>query len=130
MDFPPRPREAPREPVPPARARRRDGAGPPTEPPEPPPREPRGSPGRRRPTRETLARIGVAVPWIALAIFIVAVGGIPFALAMIAFAVIGLSELFRMTRRYRPMVPVGFATAAALVVAAYYGSQFQIVLVL
>src|SRR5437762_2758208 len=66
---------------------------------------------------------------IALAIFIVAVGGIPFALAMIAFAVIGLSELFRMTRRYRPMVPIAFAAAAALVIAAYYGSQFQLVLV-
>jgi phosphatidate cytidylyltransferase len=69
------------------------------------------------------------VPWIVLAVFIVAVGGIPFALAMIGFAVIGLSELFRMTRRYRPMVPVAFATAAAMVIAAYYGSHFQIVLV-
>jgi phosphatidate cytidylyltransferase len=57
------------------------------------------------------------------------VGGIPFALAMIGFAVIGLSELFRMTRRYRPMIPVAFATAAAMMIAAYYGSQFQIVLV-
>ena len=56
-------------------------------------------------------------------------GGIPFALAMIGFAVIGLSELFRMTRRYRPMIPVAFATAAAMMIAAYYGSQFQIVLV-
>jgi phosphatidate cytidylyltransferase len=69
------------------------------------------------------------VPWILLAIFIVAVGGIPFALAMIGFATIGLTELFRMTRRDRPIVLVGFAAAAALVVAAYYGTQFQIVLV-
>ena len=61
--------------------------------------------------------------------FIVAVGGVPFALAMIGFAVIGMSELFRMTRRYRPMVPIAFAAAAALVIAAYYGDQFQIVLV-
>src|SRR5204863_7914612 len=129
MDFPPRPREAPREPPPRARARRSDGAGTPTEPPGPPPREPEAPRGRRRPRRETLARIGVAVPWIALAIFIVAVGGIPFALAMIAFAVIGLSELFRMTRKYRPMVPIAFAAAAALGIAAYYGSQFQLVLV-
>jgi phosphatidate cytidylyltransferase len=77
-----------------------------------------------------MARIAVAVPWIGLAIFIVAVGGIPFAVAMIGFSVIGLSELFRMTRRYRPMVPVAFAAAAAMVVSAYYGTQFQIVLVL
>ncbi|MGH2966354.1 MAG: phosphatidate cytidylyltransferase [Solirubrobacterales bacterium] len=125
MDFPPRPREAAPEP-PRARASRRE-PGPPTEPPGPPAAEPRG---RRRPRRETIARIAVAVPWIALAIFIVAVGGIPFALAMIGFSVIGLSELFRMTRRYRPMVPVAFAAAAAMVVAAYYGTQFQIVLVI
>ena len=77
-----------------------------------------------------MARIAVAVPWIGLAIFIVAVGGIPFALAMIGFSAIGLSELFRMTRRYRPMVPVAFAAAAGMVVAAYYGAQFQIVLVI
>jgi phosphatidate cytidylyltransferase len=69
------------------------------------------------------------VPWVLLAIFIVAVGGIPFAVAMIGFAVIGLSELFRMTREYRPLVPVAFAAAAALVIAAYYGDQFQLVLV-
>jgi phosphatidate cytidylyltransferase len=97
--------------------------------PEPAPGRPEPRRRARRPRRETLARIGVAVPWIALAVFIVAVGGIPFALAMIGFAVIGLSELFRMTRRYHPMIPIAFATAAAMVVAAYYGSQFQIVLV-
>jgi phosphatidate cytidylyltransferase len=55
-----------------------------------------------------MSRVGVAVPWIVLAIFIVAVGGLPFALAMIAFSVIGLSELFRMTRFQ--IVLVGVAT--------------------
>ena len=76
-----------------------------------------------------MALIGVAVPWIVLAILMIAVGGLPFALAMIGFAVIGLGELFRMTRRYRPMVPVAIAAVAAMVIAALYGSQFQIVLV-
>ncbi len=69
------------------------------------------------------------MPWVLLAIFIVAVGGIPFALAMIGFAVIGLAEFFRMTARYRPMIPVAFAAAAGLVIAAYYGDQFQMLLV-
>jgi phosphatidate cytidylyltransferase len=124
MDFPPRPpRQAPTERPPRQRASERSQRR----------RSSREAPARprrrRRPTRETLARIGVAVPWIALAIFIVAVGGIPFAVAMIGFAVIGLSELFRMTRRYRPMVPAAFLAAAGMVVAAYYGTQFQIVLV-
>jgi phosphatidate cytidylyltransferase len=113
MDFPPRPpREAP--PGPPASA---------TSSREPPARP------RRRPRKETLSRIGVAVPWVLLAIFIVAVGGIPFAVAMIGFAVIGLSEFFRMTREYRPLIPVAFAAAAALMIVAYYGDQFQLVLV-
>jgi len=74
--------------------------------------------------------VAVAVPWIVLAIALVVVGGIPFAAAMIGFAVIGLAELFRMTRRFGPLVPVAFAAAAALVVAAYYGGQFQLVIVL
>jgi phosphatidate cytidylyltransferase len=76
-----------------------------------------------------MARIGVAVPWIVLAILMIAVGGLPFALAMIGFAGIGLGELFRMTRRYRPMIPVAIVAVAAMVIAALYGSQFQIVLV-
>src|SRR4051794_37560810 len=128
MDFPPRsPRQGPTDRrAPPERSPRRGGSA---RPPRRPPAETPPRPRRRRPTRETMARIGVAVPWILLAVFIIAVGGIPFALAMIGFAVIGLGELFRMTRRFRPMIPVGFAAAAAMVVAAYYGTQFQIVLV-
>src|SRR4051812_33448229 len=63
--------------------------------PQGPPRRP-----RRRPTRETMARVGVAVPWIVFAILIVALGGIPFAVAMIGISMIGMAELFRMTRRF------------------------------
>jgi phosphatidate cytidylyltransferase len=69
------------------------------------------------------------VPWIVLAILIVIAGGIPFAVAMVGFAMIGLGEFFRMARRYRPMIPVGLAAAAGLVIAAYYGDQFQMLLV-
>jgi phosphatidate cytidylyltransferase len=131
MDFPPRPPEAPQQPQPGGRATRSPDAGPSDGATRRPPREPRAQPPRRRrPRRETIARVAVAIPWIALAIFIVAVGGIPFALAMIGFAVIGLSELFRMTRRYRPLVPVAFAVAAAMIIAAYYGSQFQLMLII
>jgi phosphatidate cytidylyltransferase len=99
-------------------------ARPPTAPPPPaPPRR------LRRPRRETMARVGWALPWVVFAIVIVAVGNELFALAMIGFAWIGLGELFRMTRRYQPMAAVALAAAAALVVAAYYGTHFQIVLV-
>ena len=77
-----------------------------------------------------MARVGVAIPWIAFAIVIVAVGGAPFAVAMIGIAVVGMAELFRMTRRFHPLAPVAFAAAAALVIAAYYGGQFQMMIVL
>jgi phosphatidate cytidylyltransferase len=77
-----------------------------------------------------MARVGVAIPWIVFAIVIVALGGIPFAVALIGLAIVGMAELFRMTRRFRPLAPVAFAAAAALVIAAHYGGQFQMVIVL
>ena len=95
----------------------------------PPPGEP-PSGRRRRPTRETMARVGVAIPWIVFAIVIVALGGLPFAVALIGVAIVGMAELFRMTRRYSPLAPVAFAAAVALIIAAHYGGQFQMVIVL
>jgi phosphatidate cytidylyltransferase len=49
---------------------------------------------------------------------------------MIVFACVGLAELFQMTRAARPFMTVAFAVTAALVVAAFYGDHFQIVLAL
>ena len=51
---------------------------------------------------ETIARILWAIPWIAVAITIVVLGGLTFAAAMVVFAFIGLSELFRMVHADRP----------------------------
>src|SRR5215207_10172407 len=98
--------------APPAqRPRRRGPAGRGAPGPEGAPRRP-----RRRPTRETMARVAVAIPWIVFAIAIVALGGIPFAVAMIGISVVGLAELYRMTRRFHPLAPVALAAAAALVI--------------
>jgi phosphatidate cytidylyltransferase len=91
-------------------------------------REPRAERRPRRRRNETLARILWAIPWIVVAVTIVALGGIPFAAAMVVFAFIGLSELFRMTSGDRPLQLVAFAASAGMIVAAYYGSSFQIVL--
>jgi phosphatidate cytidylyltransferase len=105
-------------------------------PPPPPPlqsrRVPRrgGGDGPRRSRSETLARIAWALPWLAIVVTIVVVGDELFAAAMIGFACIGLTELFQMTRDARPFLTVSFAAAAGLVVAAFYGGHFQIVLVL
>jgi phosphatidate cytidylyltransferase len=100
-------------------------------PPAPPSLRRRRARGPRPPRRrrsETIARIAWAVPWIAIALTVVIVGGVVFAAAMIGFACIGLVEFFRMTRDAHPFLPVGLAAAAAMVVAAYYGTQFQIVI--
>jgi phosphatidate cytidylyltransferase len=110
------------------RPRRRRPPSPPPLPAQPgPPREPRG-PTRSR--SETLARIAWALPWIAIVVTIVIVGGELFAAAMIGFACVGIAELFKMADDARPFALVAYAAAAALVVAALYGSQFQIVIVL
>ena len=79
-------------------------------------------------TRETLARILWAIPWIIVAVTIVVVGGLTFALAMVVFAWIGLAELFRMTSSYRPLQVVAFIAAAGMIGAAYFGDQYQMVL--
>jgi phosphatidate cytidylyltransferase len=86
--------------------------------------------GPKRSRSETLARIAWALPWIAIAVTIVIVGGEVFAVAMIGFACVGLAELFRMARDARPFGLAAYAAAAALVVAAFYGTQFQMMIVL
>ncbi len=48
---------------------------------------------------------------------------------MAVFACVGLAELFRVGRDAKPFELVAFAVAIGMVVAAYYGSQFQIVIV-
>ncbi len=76
-----------------------------------------------------MARIAWAIPWIAIAITVVVVGGGVFAVAMVVFACIGLVELSRMTAAARPFLTVACAGAAALVAAAYLGDHFQMMIV-
>ena len=77
-----------------------------------------------RPSRrsETLARVAWAVPWIVFAIVIIVIGEAPFAIAMAALACIGCAELFRMSIKAKPFVPVAFIVVVALVLAAHFGS--------
>jgi phosphatidate cytidylyltransferase len=94
-------------------------------------RRPRREGGRRRRAgRETLARVLWAVPLVIFAVTIIVVGGEVFAAAMIALAWIGMHELFQMGENARPFRAAAFATAVALIAAAYYGDQFQILLAL
>ena len=79
---------------------------------------------------ETGARVVVAIPWVLFAIFIVAVGEEVFMLALVGLGVLGLREYFRMTEHAEPLVIPGFLAVSGMVIAAHYGSSFQILLVL
>ena len=72
----------------------------------------------------------VAIPWVVFAIVIVVVGDELFMLAMIGLGVLGLREFFRMTERARPVMLPAYLVVAGMVVAAHYGSAFQILLAL
>lgn len=85
---------------------------------------------RRRRRSDLGARVLAALPAIAFAIFIVAQGGLVFALGIIALGVLALHELYTMTRRVEPAKLAGFLSLAALVLAALYGNQYQVLLVL
>ncbi|MFL5861650.1 MAG: phosphatidate cytidylyltransferase [Solirubrobacteraceae bacterium] len=77
-------------------------------------------PGRRS---DLLARVLIAVPAAVVAIVFVNIGGTAWALFMIAISWVCLHELYRMLPRWKPAPVVGFAAAAAMVLAARYGSD-------
>ncbi len=97
-------------------------------PPERPPRQPR----RRRSavlTGETARRILVAIPWIAFAIAIVVLGDIVFAAAMVAIGLLCLREYFLMTAPLRPVQAAAYIALVAMIVAAHFGTAFNVLLV-
>ncbi|MDQ2676883.1 MAG: phosphatidate cytidylyltransferase [Actinomycetota bacterium] len=79
---------------------------------------------------ETTNRILWAIPWAALAITIIVAGGEIFAGAIFVIAAICISELFHMAKVARPFPAVAMLAAGALIAAAYFGDQFQMVLAL
>jgi len=72
---------------------------------------------------DLLARIAIAVPAAIIAIIFVDLGGLAWALFMIAIGAVCMYELFRMLERWRPSQAVGFAALAAMVIAARYGTE-------
>jgi phosphatidate cytidylyltransferase len=92
-----------------------------------PPRQPR----RRRGMRgETAKRVLVALPWIVFAIAIAIAGGIVFAVAMAGIGAVCLREYFAMTERSRPIEIPAYLAVAALIAAAYFGTAFNVLLIL
>src|SRR3954452_1042323 len=85
---------------------------------------------RERGRSDTGARVLAAVPAIAFAIFIVSQGGLVFAVGLMALGVIAMGELFGMMERVRPAALAGFLAVVGLCLAALYGDQYQVLLVL
>jgi phosphatidate cytidylyltransferase len=94
----------------------------------------RARPGRPRKARanqrergsDLLARVLVAIPAAIVAILFIDLGGLPFALFMIAVGLVCMHELYRLLHRWRPVVLVGFAALAAMVLAARYAGARQV----
>ncbi len=83
---------------------------------------------RARGASDLPARVAVALPAIAFAIFIIAYGDWVFTLGAMALGILCLHELFRMYEGLRPVKLVGFAALAGLAAAAQVGDERQVLL--
>lgn len=96
----------------------------------PPPRAPRPPRRQSRLRGETAKRVLFALPWIAFALAITVAGGLVFSVAMIGIGMVALHEYFAMARRMRPIPIAAYLAVAALILAAYFGTAFNVLLVL
>jgi phosphatidate cytidylyltransferase len=76
------------------------------------------------------SRLLVAVPAIAYAITIIALGGIWFTLGILALAIFCLGELFDLYARVEPPRLAGFVGVAGVIIAAYVGDVLHVLLAL
>jgi phosphatidate cytidylyltransferase len=76
------------------------------------------------------ARVLTAIPAIAFAIFIIAEGGLVFALGLLLLAILALGELYTLMARVRPARLAGMLTVAGMVLAAFYGEPRHVLIVL
>ncbi len=105
-----------------------DGEPPPK--PDPERRARRDRHGNSRLRGETARRLIVALPWIAFAIAIVVAGGPLFTAAMIAIGLLCLREFFLMAAPARPLQGAAYVAVTAMVLAAYLGTAFNVLLIL
>ena len=93
-------------------------------PPRPPRRKRGGGSG------ETVKRVLYAIPWIIFAIAIIVAGGLVFAGAIAAIGILCLREFHSMVERFRPVQRAAYLAIPALIAAAYFGTSFNVLLVL
>jgi phosphatidate cytidylyltransferase len=98
----------------------------------PPARQERRPPRaeRSRPRSELVSRVLIAIPAAVIAIVFVDLGGTSFAALMILLGWACMDELYRMLHRWKPATSAGLAACAGMVLAARYGGQFQVLLVM
>jgi phosphatidate cytidylyltransferase len=82
----------------------------------------------RLPRSDLRARTLVALPLIALALFLVIEGGLVFTLGVLLLGCIGLHELYAMYERANPVRLAGFLGLAGMLLAADYGGRAQVML--
>jgi phosphatidate cytidylyltransferase len=73
-----------------------------------------------------LVRILVAIPAAFVTVLFIDVGGLAFAVFIVAIAWLCLAELYRLLGRWRPVALVGFASATAMVLLAHYEGQREV----
>jgi phosphatidate cytidylyltransferase len=83
---------------------------------------------RRNSASDLGARVWVAIPAIAFAIFIVAAGGPVFAAGVLLLGFVCVHELFGMYEGLRPVRLAGFVGLAGLAAAANFGGEHQVLL--
>jgi phosphatidate cytidylyltransferase len=83
---------------------------------------------RRNSASDLSARVWVAVPAIAYAIAIIALGGPWFAAGILVLGFVCLHELFRMYEALRPVRLAGFLGIIGLAAAAHFGGEHQVLL--
>jgi phosphatidate cytidylyltransferase len=98
--------------------------------PPPPPKPPRQPRRRSSMGGETARRVLVALPWIVFAIAITVAGGLIFAAAMIAIGAVSLREYLALTEDSRPLAIPAYVAVAALIVAAHFGTAFNVLMIL
>ena len=86
--------------------------------------------GPERQRSDLLPRIGVAIPAILFALFIVGQGGLIFALGLIALGIAALTELYTLMRRAHPVDVAGFVAVAAMVLLATYEERADVLIAL
>jgi phosphatidate cytidylyltransferase len=89
-------------------------------------RQPR-QPRERRQRSDLFSRILVAIPAAIVAIVFIDLGGLAFALLMIAAGIACMNELFRLLERWKPVSLVGFAALIGMVLAARYAGLKDVV---